>query len=214
MTCSYDRTADYTYTLFFVLVAIVPPLLVVLLCYLLIFIHVKKTRKTVKKLCAKITQRAHTWKNSELRLAKSLFIIFIVFLICWSPYAIVVLIDKYDEWHKIVYVIIIQMAHTNSSLNSIIYAASNKDFRDGYKMLLCCICERGRSKKTYMGVHVKLSGSKEDTLNPEMGIYYKNNQLIVPSPRMNKKISNSYSSLASSWWSPSPSPIPKRKHNL
>ena len=42
MACSYDRTANYTYTLFFVLVAIGPPLVVVCCCYINIFLKVNK----------------------------------------------------------------------------------------------------------------------------------------------------------------------------
>ena len=170
--------------------------------------YVKNTRKTIKKLCGKVTQSAQSWRNSEMRLAKTLFIIFVVFLICWSPYAVVVLIDRYDEWDKIVYVIIIQMAHTNSSLNSIIYAASNKDFREGYRRLLCCICERGRPKKTYMGVRVKHSDSSEDiTCETQMSLYHENSKLKVPSlVTFNKKLSGSFNSVASSSrWSPAPS---------
>lgn len=40
MACSYDRTANYSYTVFFVLVAIGPPLVVVLICYSNIFAQV------------------------------------------------------------------------------------------------------------------------------------------------------------------------------
>ena len=45
--------------------------------------------------------RAGGWTRSELQLAKTLFIIFVVFLCCWSPYAVVVLIDYDDRWPKV-----------------------------------------------------------------------------------------------------------------
>ena len=147
MACSYDRTANYSYTLFFVLVTIAPPLVTVLVCYLKVFLHVRKSRKEIQKIGGNISggnssgQKSLT--SSEVQLAKTLFIIYVVFLICWAPYAVVVLIDIQDEWSKVAYVVAIQLAHTNSSVNSIIYAASNKDFRTGYQMVLrkcCCPC--------------------------------------------------------------------------
>ena len=42
-----------------------------------------------------------SWNSPELRLACSLFVAFMVFLICWSPYAVVVLIDIHDKWPKV-----------------------------------------------------------------------------------------------------------------
>ena len=39
----------------------------------------------------------HKAQDSDLQLARTLFIIALVFVICWSPYAICVLIDPYDK---------------------------------------------------------------------------------------------------------------------
>ena len=151
MACSYDRTANYSYTLFFVLVTIGPPLATVAVCYLKVFLHVRKSRKRIEKAGGNITtgksdtnrastkgvsREPSTFTSSEIQLAKTLFIIYVAFLICWAPYAVVVLVDMHDTWPKVVYVVAIQMAHTNSSLNSIIYAACNRDFRTGYRMVL------------------------------------------------------------------------------
>ncbi|ELU01494.1 hypothetical protein CAPTEDRAFT_197910 [Capitella teleta] len=140
MACSYDRTANYSYTLFFVLVTIAPPLVCVAVCYLQVFLHVRQSRKAIEEFSstsAKSSRSSIT--TAEVQLAKTLFIIYLVFLICWSPYAVVVLIDIGDHWPKIVYVVAIQLAHTNSSLNSIIYAACNRDFRNGYYLVLVTI---------------------------------------------------------------------------
>ena len=74
--------------------------------------------------------------SKEFRLAKTLFVIFTVFCICWSPYALLCLIDPNDQVDKLVYVVTVQMAHSSSCLNSILYAAMNKSFRDGYVLFL------------------------------------------------------------------------------
>ena len=151
MACSYDRTANYTYTLFFVMVAIAPPLILVCFCYLRIFLAVRASKKALEAITNKDEKKSASkdsgWDSKELKLAKTLFIVFVTFLIFWAPYAVVVLIDYGDNWPKVVYVIVIQLAHTNSSANSIIYAATNKDFREGYKRFICCWACRRQSRK-------------------------------------------------------------------
>ncbi len=74
--------------------------------------------------------------KSEIRLAKTLFIIFVAFVICWTPYGVIVLFDKKDTLSKELYTISVLFAHTSSTLNSVLYAATNKGFRQGYKLFL------------------------------------------------------------------------------
>ena len=50
---------------------------------------------------SKSSDVANSWNSPELRLARSLFVAFTVFLICWSPYAVVVLVDIHDTWPKV-----------------------------------------------------------------------------------------------------------------
>lgn len=144
MMCIYGRTT-YSYTLFFVLVVILPPLLVVCFCYIRIFLYVLRIRKELDKFKKKPTSMERM-KNplsaSEILLARSLFIVFATFLVCWGPYASLTLIDIYNTYPKTAYVIAVQMAHLNSSLNALIYGATNKNFRDGYKQVLFKIFRR------------------------------------------------------------------------
>jgi hypothetical protein len=71
-----------------------------------------------------------------MRLARTLFIIFIVFTICWTPYAIIVVADVRDDFSQELHIFSILIAHTNSSLNSILYGLSDRNFRDSYMYLL------------------------------------------------------------------------------
>ncbi len=74
--------------------------------------------------------------RNEIRLARTLFLIFVCFCICWSPYALLCLIDRYDKVHKIWYSLAILMAHASSTLNSLLYAVTNRTFRDGYVIFI------------------------------------------------------------------------------
>ena len=143
MTCFWDRTADYSYTLCIVFVSIGPPVTVILVCYVSIFLQVLRSRKAVQNHGS--TGGAEAVTPQEIKLVKALFTIFIVFIICWIPFWTCAVFDSKDQWPKTVYIIVAQMAHMNSSLNSVIYAASNKDFRDGYKQVfytLICCCKK------------------------------------------------------------------------
>ena len=73
---------------------------------------------------------------ADIRLLKSILTILIVFLMMWSPYAIIVVFDKNATWSRSLYVVAVVLAHLNSSANSVLYAATNKNFREGYAHLL------------------------------------------------------------------------------
>jgi uncharacterized protein with PQ loop repeat len=74
--------------------------------------------------------------KNEVKLAKTLFIIFIIFCLCWTPYALLCLIDRHDRALREAYAFTILFAHASSSLNSVLYAVTNRGFRDGYVMVL------------------------------------------------------------------------------
>ena len=80
--------------------------------------------------------------RNDIRLAKTLFIVFIAFCLCWAPYALICLIDKYDTIHNAWYAFSVLLAHASSTLNSILYAVTNRGFRDGYKRFLKILFRR------------------------------------------------------------------------
>ena len=68
-------------------------------------------------------------KNESVKLARTLCLIFVVFAVCWSPYAVFVVADRYDTWPQELHLFAVLIAHTNSSLNSVLYGLTNKHFR-------------------------------------------------------------------------------------
>ncbi len=99
-----------------------------------------KAKAKAEKKRAKERKAKGKEMRAELRLARTLFIVFIVFCICWSPYALVCLIDRYDKAPKWYYAFSILLAHASSTLNSLLYAVTNKGFRDAYKVFLKRVC--------------------------------------------------------------------------
>ena len=100
----------------------------------------KKNQIPNKQQTKKVKER-----KQEVKLAKTLFLVFIAFCFCWTPYGILVLVDIKDTAHKAWYLFAILFAHTSSTLNFLIYGITNQSFREGYKCFLRRIF-RGRGR--------------------------------------------------------------------
>ncbi|KAH3769361.1 hypothetical protein DPMN_170612 [Dreissena polymorpha] len=61
-----------------------------------------------------------------LRSSKTLLVVFIAFVVCWTPYAIVTALDVENAFPMELHLFITLLAHLHSSLNFIIYMFFNK----------------------------------------------------------------------------------------
>ncbi len=140
--CGGDPTADYTYTFFFAANISVIPFSVLTFAYWRILLYSRATKKALKNMQNKSDiPVGSVIKTTNMRLLKSILTIWVVFGILWIPYAIVVFIDRDFAWPRWIYVFSIAMAHLSSSTNSIVYAVTNKNFREGYAQFLrLCFC--------------------------------------------------------------------------
>ncbi len=137
--CAYDYTDNYSYTLFLVSCGFIAPMVLVSYCYVRIFFFAKKSKERLKRLTK--SDRRSQIKTIDLRLLKSIGSIWIMFMLMWTPYSIIVIFDFRGTWPQWFFVLALCVAHTNSSINSAIYAATNRNFREGYGILirrLCC----------------------------------------------------------------------------
>ena len=69
--------------------------------------------------------------SSDMKLIRSLLVIVIAYLIMWCPFMLVSIVGDTIA-HRNAYIFSVLLAHTNSSVNCIIYAATNRNFREGY----------------------------------------------------------------------------------
>ncbi|XP_071963902.1 melatonin receptor type 1A-like [Antedon mediterranea] len=77
--------------------------------------------------------------KKEIRLTVNLFIIFVIFVICWLPLTVVSLIDPIHPIESdVVWQIVSILALANSSCNPVVYVWRSKHFRQSYKRLLRC----------------------------------------------------------------------------
>jgi len=75
-----------------------------------------------------------------IRQVKTVFIIFIAFVCCWSPYIVVLLYDNADSLPLPVHMYTSMLAHLHASLNFAIYGLSNREFLARYlhRLVACC----------------------------------------------------------------------------
>ncbi|XP_071491133.1 melatonin receptor type 1B-B-like [Diadema antillarum] len=143
MLCTYNYTTSYSYTFFFIATGFGIPLSALIFCYSRIFIYARRSTKEIDSLkksdMSASATKQESIRNSDLRLLRSVLTIVIVFLIMWSPYAVIVVFDFKATWPRTVYVVALVMAHMNSCINSIIYGATNRNFRQAYARLICAV---------------------------------------------------------------------------
>ena len=134
--CNIDYAAHYSYNLFFFFFGLSVPMFITCFSYVSIFLYARKTQKQLQKYSKTVIQA------TDLRLLKTLCTIFATFILMWTPLCIILLFDVY-HWPQWYWLIAVALAHANSSINSILYAATNKNFREGYATLIklvCCCC--------------------------------------------------------------------------
>ncbi|KAL4226622.1 Melanopsin [Mactra antiquata] len=131
--CIWDRMATYPYTVVFSIVLVWIPSLVTGICYLKIYLFVRSHRRRVKAHQGSTAQNSPFMKN--IRLAKTLFVIYAVFITCWAPYALLIVLDSQDTYPHSVHVYITAFAHLHPSLNWFIYYITNRKFKNAYNNL-------------------------------------------------------------------------------
>ena len=140
LECIWDRTHSFTYTVFYTSMAVFGPLTIISFSYIRIYRHVTVVKKRIgqhlgddKVMGQPAKERL---RNDAMRLARTLFIIFLVFAVCWTPYSLLVLVDHEDRLPHEVHLYALLLAHLHATADCVVYGLTNKHFRDGYKMIL------------------------------------------------------------------------------
>ncbi|KAG9351430.1 hypothetical protein JZ751_022680 [Albula glossodonta] len=138
-SCTFAQTASSSYTVAVVVIHFLVPIAVVTFCYLRIWILVIQVRRKVK---SEVRPRL---KPSDLRNFITMFVVFVLFAICWAPLNLIglavainppVMASRIPEW---LFVVSYFMAYFNSCLNAIIYGLLNRNFRKEYKRIVTSV---------------------------------------------------------------------------
>lgn len=149
LQCIWMRTASASYTLIVGVLLIAMPLILMTIAYLMIFAAIQKSKRTVYSHAALCWPGAKKRQLKEtIKSARSLFIVVIAFLICWTPYVVVILIDLKDRLSLHTHLFVTFLAHLHSSLNCSIYALTNPKFRRASIIFLQLILMGKSSRST------------------------------------------------------------------
>ncbi|KAK3089995.1 hypothetical protein FSP39_008304 [Pinctada imbricata] len=146
--CIWDRTASYSYTLFVAGALIGGPLLLMGICYFLIFKKIWETKRDVYMLEKDNPKRGQLAWNETVKASRTLFVIFVVFVVCWTPYAVLIAFDVENTLSVEVHLFVTLLAHLHSSCNCVIYIVFNRKFRTKLAKLLGCWRRDGSTGKT------------------------------------------------------------------
>ena len=180
--CTYDLSANLGYSIYLAVFLVTIPFILLTIAYLRIMLFSRAAKKRLKKhqknngigpACSS------TIRLTDLRLLKSVLIIWITYTLLWLPYLTLVLFDQKGLWGRTTYVIVNALAHSSSSTNSLIYPMTNKNFREAYiyqLKLLCCfwICNDDKN----MTNKIKENGT-ESLQNAKENFGMKRNNAIL-----------------------------------
>ncbi|XP_004644828.1 melatonin receptor type 1B [Octodon degus] len=135
-SCTFIQTASAQYTRAVVVIHFFLPITVVIFCYLRIWVLVLQARRKAK------SENKLRDRPSDLRSFLTMFVVFVIFAICWAPLnciGLVVAINPEQMAPQIpegLFVTSYFLAYFNSCLNAIVYGLLNQNFRREYKRIL------------------------------------------------------------------------------
>ncbi|XP_071411208.1 melanopsin-like [Pithys albifrons albifrons] len=147
ISCTWDYVtyspANRSYTMILCCCVFFIPLIIIFHCYLSMFLAIRRTGRNVQKLgsCSRKSHLSQSMKN-EWKLAKIAFVVIIVFVLSWSPYACVTLIawagrgNTLTPYSKSVPAVI---AKASAIYNPIIYAIIHPRYRKTIHSAVPCL---------------------------------------------------------------------------
>ncbi|XP_078266455.1 melatonin receptor type 1A-like [Rhinoraja longicauda] len=139
-SCTFVQSVSSAYTVSVVFFHFILPISIVTFCYLRIWALVIQVRRRVKP------DMRPKLKPHDLRNFVTMFVVFVLFAVCWAPLNIIGLAvavnpdtigPRIPDW---LFVASYFMAYFNSCLNAIIYGLLNQNFRREYKRIIISVC--------------------------------------------------------------------------
>ena len=152
VSCTFDYLTqtdnNRSFVMCLYLCGFVVPLLIILVCYAFIIKAVRDHEIEMKKTAKKLNAEMRTNQDKtrmEIRVTKISFIIVLLYLLSWSPYAVVALIGQFGDakfvtpfWSELP----VMLAKASAMHDPIVYSLSHPKFRaalyERLPWLLCC----------------------------------------------------------------------------
>ena len=134
--CTYDFMSHYGYSIFLMIWQFAIPVVLLTYSYIRIMLFSMAIKKALRKMQESDMPGSSSIAITDLRLLRSVLVIWIVFCALWTPYAILLLLRDVAHLPRVVFIFATGFAHLSSSTNSVIYGLTNQNFREGYRILL------------------------------------------------------------------------------
>ena len=143
--CIWNRTADPSYTISIAVLLISLPLILMTISNIAIY---RKFRASKKKLSNFNTHPSTTESHENVevktaqdrqtnRLFKTICMITFAYIVCWTPYVLIIIIDLADRLPMWVHLWATFLAHLHSSLSCVIFLFTSSSFKDFCKTVVC-----------------------------------------------------------------------------
>ncbi|XP_060073462.1 melatonin receptor type 1B-B-like [Ylistrum balloti] len=165
LECIWDRMATFPYTVVFSVTLVWVPVLVTGISYINLYMFVLNSQKRVQQHSLQPTstgtifQKQGDDKNGSeehrhldrfsipsvmqkkavrksLHLARTIFVVYAVFSVCWIPFAILMVVDTHNTFSHAIHLFITVFAHLHPSLNWLVYYVTNKKFAVAFDKLV------------------------------------------------------------------------------
>ncbi|XP_008590312.1 PREDICTED: melatonin receptor type 1A [Galeopterus variegatus] len=144
-SCTFTQTVSSAYTVAVVVFHFIVPMITVIFCYLRIWILVLQVRWRTGFRRVKPDNEPRL-KPQDFRNFVTMFVVFVLFAICWAPLNFIGLavasdpasmVPRIPEW---LFVASHYMPYFNSCLSAIIYGLLNQNFRQEYRRIVVSLC--------------------------------------------------------------------------
>lgn len=168
--CSFSRDESKAFTYLLLVFAYGIPLTTVVASYSKLYFIVRKSTKRVTQIAVipkadKKSEEGHSQKQKsdvvpaqttnvvtsqkaapvikqrDMKLTKMLVIIFLVFLVLITPYALINVLDTDNKMSRTFYTLVSWVMLLNCAVNPLLYALMNPNFRAAYVVLLTARCK-------------------------------------------------------------------------
>lgn len=148
--CIFDRYGNPVYSLIYMVICLVIPILIITFCYLKIYCHVRKSKVKLYQHWTNPLRRRRLIQ--ELAQTRAQFAVFVAYLVLYFPFGITVISAQFgattdffaDEFHAVA----TYSCFLNSCINSLLYGFLNRSMRKAYMQSLACFWRTGRACTT------------------------------------------------------------------
>ena len=138
LECIWDRMASFSYTVVFSVTLVWIPCFIIGICYLKLYLFVKRHKQKLTNHRNGITNLAvpQIPSKPQPQLGKTFILIYAVFVTCWAPYALLIVLDLEDSFPHEVHLFITMFAHLHPSINWLIYYLTHRKLALAFCKLL------------------------------------------------------------------------------